>query len=64
VAQREKIPTTVASRARLEQATVAYFESLPTEAAREESDVATALDECADEMDFQEASWETDLPTQ
>ena len=36
-------------RARLEQATTAYFESLPAKAAREESSLATALDECAGE---------------
>ena len=38
-------------RARLEQATTAYFESLPAPADREESSLATALDECAGESD-------------
>ncbi len=40
------------SRNRLEQATAAYFERLPAEAAGEESDLATALDESAGESDF------------
>jgi aminopeptidase N len=40
------------SRARLEQATAAYFQNLPSEAAREESNLATALDACANESDF------------
>jgi len=38
-------------RARLEHATLAYFENLPAEAAREESDLATGLDHCAGESD-------------
>jgi hypothetical protein len=42
----------VESRARLEQATAAYFENLSAEAAREESNLATALDAGADESDF------------
>lgn len=42
----------VESRARLEQATAAYFENLSAEAAREESNLATALDASADESDF------------
>ena len=43
----------VESRARLEQATAAYFENLPEEAAREELDLAEALDLSADESDFE-----------
>ena len=40
------------SRSRLERATAAYFENLPAEAAREESDLATALDGRANEIGF------------
>ena len=40
------------SRSRLERATAAYFENLPAEAAREESDLATALDASAYGSDF------------
>jgi hypothetical protein len=39
-------------RARLEQATSAYFENLPAEATREELNLATALDASANESDF------------
>ena len=45
---RQKIPTTVASRAPLERATAAYFRDLPAEAAREELNLATALDASAE----------------
>ena len=40
------------NRSQLERATAAYFVSLPAEAAREESELATALNECAGEGDF------------
>ena len=64
MARRQEIPTTVASRAWLERATAAYFENLPAEAAREELDLATALDECANESDFRDTPWERDSLTQ
>ena len=40
------------NRARLERATAAYFENLPTEAACEELNLSAALDASAGESDF------------
>jgi len=63
MARRGKISTTMASRSRLEQATVAYFEILPADAAPEELKIATGVDVCTNEIDLWDAPWEADLPT-
>lgn len=43
---------TLEMRARLEQDTAAYFESLPTDVAADDLNLEAALDRSADEVDF------------
>jgi hypothetical protein len=64
MARRERISTTIASRSRLELATAAHFEFLPADAAREELNLATALDACVNESEFRDTRWERDSLTQ